>query len=92
MTQTVLAKTWKAFTWLADGVWTLVLVMLAIAFIGSGVFTGKLGLVVCGIGWTVGLIFPFLLRDLAARRLVWLLRIVGGSVFLLGLAIHGGAL
>jgi len=92
MTQTVLAKTWKAVTWLADGIWALVLVVLAVAFVGSGIFTGKPGLVICGIGWTLGLLVPLLLKSPAARRLVWLPRIAGALVFLLGLAVHGGAL
>lgn len=92
MTQTVLAKTWKAFSWLADGILALVLMMLAITFLGSGIFTGKLGSVVCGIGWTLGLLVPFLLKSPATRRFVWPLRIVGALVFLLGLAVHGDVL
>lgn len=68
MTQTGLDRTWKAVSWLSDGIWILVLVTLAIAFLGSGIFAGKPGLVVCGIGWTLGLIAPVFLRKSAANN------------------------
>lgn len=90
MTRTGLDRTWKALSWLSDGIWNLVLVTFAIAFLGSGIFAGNPGLVVCGIGWTLGLIAPVFLRGSAAKRLAWPLRIVGALVFLLGLAVHGG--
>ena len=92
MTQPVPAKTMKAFDWLGSAYATTIMLLLAVAFIGSGIISDKPGLVVCGAGWALGMVFPHCFRQPSIRRLVPWARIMGVLVFILGLAIHGGAL
>jgi hypothetical protein len=92
MTQPVLARTMKAVDWLGSAYVTTIMLLLAVAFIGSGIISDKPGLLVCGAGWTLGMVLPHFLRQPSIRRLVPWARIVGVLVFILGLAIHGCAL
>ena len=92
MTETLLAKTWKAFDRLSKAAWIIVIVLLAIAFIVSGLAWGKMGVLWCGIGWIVGMIAPLFLKNPPRTRLTRLLRIAGVLIFVLGLVVHGGAL
>lgn len=92
MAEHSLSRIFKTADRPASIIWTAVLVILAVTFIGSGVFTGKLGLVICGIGWVIFFIAPLFFKGSGSNRLALWLKLVGALIFLLGLAVHSGAL
>ena len=90
----VLSKTIKAIEWLTAAFMVAFSVLFAGAFIASGLYTSKLGLIVCGIGWAL-ITVPIYYRQHPAKkvsRLSLAVGFVGGLIFMLGLAIHSGAL
>jgi hypothetical protein len=92
MTEPAFAKPMKAFNRLSSVIWIIVLALFAIAFVGSGIFTGKPGPVICGVGWILLFIVPLFCKGPSGKRAALWSRIVGALIFVLGLAVHSGAL
>lgn len=94
MTQPVSSKPIKALDWLMSALMVSFNVLFAGAFLVSGLLITKFGLIVCGIGWILVTV-PVYYRQRPAKQLArWSIAagVAGGLIFLLGLAIHGGAL
>lgn len=87
-------KALNAAHWLTSALMVAFSVLLAGAFLGSGFLAGKPGLIVCGIGWAFVTV-PIYYRQHPAKRVTRISVLagsVGGIIFLVGLAIHAGAL
>ena len=88
------AKVLKAVYWLSSALMVMLSVLFFGAFLGSGILTGKPGLVVCGIGWAL-IMVPIYYRQHPAKRLTRgavTVGAIGVLVFVSGLAMHAGTL
>lgn len=94
MNQDVPSKSIRKLDWIMAALVIAFSVLLAGAFLVSGIVVGKPGLVVCGLGWALVTIPIYFKQHPAKRAKYWsvISGVAGVLVFLLGLIIHAGKL